>query len=250
MSAAAQCSTGWDASGEWSMMQRGQKWPNHLVLQQKGRVLTGRAFYNYVTGDRKFLGVTTVGGDPVSVDGTVDGTIDGNSFSIQIFWANRQIGVYNGKVLASGKLDGEAWEKSSPQSRTIWHSTGVLKCPPPPVVPKPIRSSGKAKPASTPAPPTPPFISASQAIIPTPSHPLGIVFLGWDGGPDHPNVEVWLSMDNRAESPAFSTEHALGSPVWKLPKTTLQLNLQRYHHYRFVLKSGGKTLSTAAFVVP
>ncbi len=159
ISAAAQCSTGWDASGEWSMMQRGQKWPNHLVLQQKGRVLTGRAFYNYVTGDRKFLGVTTVGGDPVSVDGTVDGTIDGNSFSIQIFWANRQIGVYNGKVLASGKLDGEAWEKSSPQSRTIWHSTGVLKCPPPPRRAKADQVLGQGKAGIDTRTSTPPFIS-------------------------------------------------------------------------------------------
>lgn len=253
VSAAAQCSTRWDASGEWSIMQRGQKWPNHLVLQQKGRVLTGRAFYNYVTGDRKFLGVTTVGGDPVSVDGTVDGTIDGDSFSIQIFWANRQIGVYNGKVLPSGRLDGEAYEKSSPQSRTIWHSTGVLKClpppPPPPVIPKPIKSSGKAK-VVPPPPPTPPFITASYPIITSPAMPFGIVVLGWEGGPDHPNVEVFVSMDNRAEIPAFSMEHAPQSPVWKQPKMSIPLQLQRYHHYRFVLKAAGKTLSTAAFVVP
>ncbi len=249
----AQCSTGWDASGEWSFMQRGQQWANHLVLQQKGRVLTGRAFYAYNTGNRKFLGVTTVGGDPVSVDGTVDGTIDGNSFSIQIFWATRQIGVYNGKVLPSGRLDGEAYEKSSPQSRTIWHSTGILKCPPPPpVTPKVIRTSGKAKVAPTPAPPpTPPFIVAGQPMIVAPTAPFGSVYLGWDGGPDHPNVEVWLSMNNGAEIPAFSMEQGPQSALWKLRKVAaIELRFQRYHHYKFVLKAAGKTLSTAAFVVP
>ena len=252
ISAGAQCRTGWDASGELGITQRGQLPTNRLVLQQKGRVLTGTASYSYVTGDRKFLGVTTVGGDAVSVDGTVDGTIDGDSFSIQIFWSNRQIGVYNGKVLPSGRLDGEAWEKASPHLRQTWYSVGVLKCPPPPpVIPKVLKSTGKAKPAPTPAPPKPPFLIASLPVIPTPFHPLGIVVLGWDGGPDNPNVEVWVSIDNGAEIPAFSIEHTSQSPVWKQPKTAgIQLNLQRKHHYKFALKAGSATLSTSAFVVP
>ena len=85
--------------------------------------------------------------------------------------------------------------------------------------------------------------------MPTPNHPFGIVPLSWDGGPDHPNVEVWLSMDNGAEIPAFSTEHHPQSSVWKQPKNSIPLHLQRNHHYKFVLKGAGKTLSTAAFVV-
>ncbi|HVF46395.1 MAG TPA: hypothetical protein VNA17_02395 [Pyrinomonadaceae bacterium] len=245
-SAGAQCSTGWDASGSLIIIQRGSKYANDLTLEQKGKVITGTA-YTYTPT----YGIISDGYE--SLKGTVDGTFDGDRFSVQIFWANRLTGIYNGKVLPSGRLDGEAWEKASPNSRQTWHSQGVLKCaPPPPVVPKPIKSSGKAKPAPqppAPPPPTPPFIIASQAIVPTPTHPFGIVPLSWDGGPDHPSVEVFVSIDNGAEIPAFSTEHLPQSPVWKQPKASIPLHLQRYHHYRFVLKAAGKTLSTAVFVV-
>ena len=241
ISAGAQCSTGWDASGDHRFWQRGSSSVNHIRLEQKGRVITGTAGY---------VDLDTI----KAIKGTVDGTIDGDSFSIQIFWANNKIGVYNGKVLPSGRLDGEAYEKSTPQSRTIWHSEGVLKCaPPPPLIPKPIRSTGKRPPTTQPPaapPPTPPFIIASGAIMPTPNHPFGIVPLSWDGGPDHPNVEVFVSMDNGADIPAFSIEHSPQSPVWKQPKMSIPLHLQRYHHYKFVLKAAGKTLSTTAFVVP
>ena len=105
-------------------------------------------------------------------------------------------------------------------------------------------------PQPPPAPPKPPFITASQAIIPAPASPLGTVYLGWDGGPENSNVEVLFSIDNSPEIPAFSIGIAQQSPVWKQPKALIQLQLQRYHHYRFVLKAAGKTLSTAAFVVP
>lgn len=104
-------------------------------------------------------------------------------------------------------------------------------------------------PQPPPAPPKPPFIYAGQAIIPTPNHPFGIVPVSWDGGPDHPNVEVFVSIDNSPEIPAYSIGESQQSPVWKQPKISTVLNLQRYHHYRFVLRSGGKTLSSAAGLV-
>jgi hypothetical protein len=74
--------------------------------------------------------------------------------------------------------------------------------------------------------------------------------MGWDGGPDHPNVEVVMSIDNGVEIPAFSINFAQQSPLWKQPKVGGEMTLQRYHHYKFVLKGAGKTLSTVAFVVP
>jgi len=241
ISAGAQCSTGWDASGRMGVRQVGVRYGITFEMQQKGRVITGNA---HGTVDDRTGGVD-------SLKGTIDGTLDGDNFSVQIFWTNGQTGVYNAKVLPSGRLDGEGYEKNSPNIRVSWNSHGVLKCPPPPpVIPKVIRSSGR-KPAAKPEPPKPPFIIAGQAIIPTPNHPFGIVPLSWDGGPDHPNVEVWLSMDGGAEIPAFSIGLAPESPAWKQPKFSTALNLQRNHHYRFVLKAAGKTLSSAAaFVVP
>src|SRR5688572_3648971 len=170
ISAQAQCAK-WDANGSLKIVQRGQL-PFDVTLEQKGRALTGTADAILLSEGKR-------------LKGPVDGEIDGDSFRIQIFWNNYTIGVYIGKVLPTGRLDGEAYEKNTPNVRLTWYSEGVLKCPPPPpVIPKPIRSSGKAKPA--PQPPTPPFITASQPIIPAPGHPLGIVVLGWEGGPDHP----------------------------------------------------------------
>jgi hypothetical protein len=239
ISAGAQCGTSWDASGTMGVRQRGIRYGITFEMQQKGRVITGNA---HGTVDNSDGGVDTL-------KGTIDGTIDGDNFSVQIFWTNGQTGIYTAKILPSGRLDGEAYEKNSPSVRVPWNSNGVLKCPPP-TAPKPIRSTGKAKPAPTPPPPTPPFIIAGQVVIPTPNHPFGIASLGWDGGPDHPDVAVWLSIDNGAEVPAFSMEHPAQSPIWRQPKASIPLQLQRKHHYRFVLKGAGKTLSTVAFVVP
>ena len=245
-SAAAQC-VSWDANGKWSFWQgEPQTAKLHsittITLQQKGTLITGTASAGATNDDGKFF----------EKKGIVDGSLESDRFSVQIFWNTSEIGIYTAKVLPSGRLQGEAHEKRSPQVSYPWNSTEVLKCPPLPPAPKPIKSSGKAKPApETPAPPppTPPFIIAGQPIIP-PYMPYGIVPLSWEGGPDHPNVEVWLSMDNGAEIPAFSMEQGPQSPVWKQPKISIALQLQRYHHYRFVLKDAGKTLSTAAFVVP
>jgi hypothetical protein len=244
ISARAQCAN-WDASVNIALIQPGSK-PMELYLIQNGKRVTGNA---------GAIVQNSSGHGEHRMAGIVDGSLDGDSFSVQIYWDNGQTGVYQGKVLLSGRLDGEAWEKSSPNVRLPWHTDGLLGCPQPPKPPPPppIKSSGKARsepPAPTPPPPTPPFITAGQAIIPTPTHPFGIVPLSWDGGPDHPNVEVWLSMDNGAEIPAFSMNFAQQSPLWKQPKAGGEMQLQRYHHYRFVLRDAGKTLSTAAFVVP
>ncbi len=240
ISAGAQCKN-WEAGREMLIVQPG--FQSRLTIEQKGSVITGNAIGSVRDED---------GTRTITAQGPVDGTFDGNNFSIHIYWYNDHTGVYNGKVLPSGRLDGEGYEKRSPNVRVPWHSEGVLKCaPPPPVIPKVLKSTGKAKPAPTPVPPTPPFINAGQVIIPAPNHPFGIVALWWDGGPDHPNVEVWLSMDNGPEIPAFSTEHSQQSPVWKQPKYSIPMHLQRYHSYKFVLKAAGKTLSTAAaFYVP
>ena len=101
-----------------------------------------------------------------------------------------------------------------------------------------------------PPPPKPPFITAGQVIIVQPALSFGSVYLGWDGGPDHPNVEIWVSIDNGAEIPAFSIDFAQQSPLWKQPKAGGEMKLQRYRHYKYVLKDAGKTLSTVVVAVP
>lgn len=237
ISAEAQCGTSWDATGRHGVRQVNIRYGMTFELQQNGKVITGNV---YGTIDNRTGGVDTL-------EGTIDGTLDGDNFNAKIFWRNGQTGIYYAKVLSSGRLDGEGYEKNSPNVRVPWNTTGVLKCTPP--APKPIKSSGKPKTAPA-APPKPPFIIAGQPIVTFTAVPAS-VYLGWDGGPDHPNVEVWLSIDNGAEIPALSLNFAQQSPLWKLPKAGGEMTLQRYHHYKYVLKdASGKTLSTAAFVVP
>jgi hypothetical protein len=162
--------------------------------------------------------------------------------------------VYNAKVLLSGRLDGETYDKNNSRARDTWVSEGVLKCPPPVESaprPKPITSSGKAR-IETPAPaPKPPFITAGPVINVQPNLPFSSVFMGWDGGPDHPNVEVWVSIDNGAETPAFSIDYPPQHPVFKQPKVAaIEMKLSKGRSYKYILKDAGTTLSTVVFFVP
>lgn len=377
ISARAQCSTSWDASGKWSIKQAGSSYTNDLTLEQRGRVITGVALTLRDTSGGIFIP-----GGRTTISGTVDGTIDGDNLSIQIFWRDGLTGVYNGKFLPSGRLDGVAWEKASPNRTQTWYSVGVLKCTPPPPPPsqppppKPLRSTGRAKVdviplplpegtlctqwdvsgpwnievksgprkgyvvntsfrqsgknlsgkvtdggstsgtvsngtsdgatfnvyvtwdgtsadgsnaeiyvgkisaagiiegtaliigdrsqnakwssdramkcvKSAPAPPKPPFITASQPIFLTPGHPFASVVLVWDGGPDYPNVEVFVSVNRGAETPAYSIDLPTGHPLFKQPKAGFEMKLPRSSgHYQYILKAAGKTLSTASFIVP
>ena len=197
--AQAQCAN-WDAGGYWDINQRGTTYLIRLKLQQKGRVLTGLAF-NDPSG--------TIPDNPspaIWYFGRVDGTIDENNFSVQIFWPDGLTGVYTGKVLPSGRIDGETHDKNNSKISETWHSEGVLKCATPinPRVvvqstaprPPPLKSTGKM-PKSEPAPPMKvPGIVVSPFIFPSPGSPTVFVVITWDAGPDHPYAEVWFKVNN------------------------------------------------------
>jgi hypothetical protein len=225
----AQC-TNWDLGNQLTIEQRGVQLPIFLTLEQKGPVITGEARANAKGG---FF-------DPFpKVKGTVDGTFDGNNFSVQIYWPEGLTGVYNARVLPSGRLDGETYDKNNTRIRQTWHSYGVLKCtpPPPPPAPKPIKSSGKARIQPTPPPPLKtPWIVASQVIFPAPGFPTGFVVLTWDSGPDHPDAEVLLKTPDGAAT------------VAKQVKGGLQLTVVRGMTYEYILTDAGKILAGASFV--
>ncbi len=119
----AQCAK-WDASGDWILYQGplNRTRPNDgsdLKLQQKGTVVTGtaKAFNGFYKGKAQ------------EKTGQVDGTLVNGRFSIQIFWYHTgEVGVYEGNVLASGRIQGEAWEKKSPRVRYAWHSNVRMRC--------------------------------------------------------------------------------------------------------------------------
>ncbi|CAN5305081.1 hypothetical protein BH20ACI2_BH20ACI2_21820 [soil metagenome] len=237
MSVGAQCSTGWDASGQLAIFQRGQADPIMLTLEQKGRTLSGSALHKIPDNFGEIRNT-----------GLVDGSIDGDSITFQIFWPPRGdlVGVYNAKILPTGRLDGETYDKNRPKIRQTWFSGGSLKCSPPPIAPpKPIKSSGKAKvkPATpqTSQPPPPPMkvpgIVASQAHFPMPNHPAGIVILQWDAGPEHPYAEVWVKVDGGEET--FVLEKGKGG---------LQAAVVKGRAYTYLLMDAGKTLATVRVV--
>ncbi len=98
------------------------------------------------------------------------------------------------------------------------------------------------------APPVPPFIIAGQPVINPPFAPFASVYFEWDSGPGHPNAEVWVSINNSAEIPAFT---GLQNGVFKLAKAGPgEVKLPRGRLYKFVLKDAGTTLSTVSFFVP
>jgi hypothetical protein len=72
--------------------------------------------------------------------------------------------------------------------------------------------------------------------------PIASVYLGWDGGPDHPNAEV-VAVNEDGQTLMFKE-------VFKKPKGALELRLQRGRQYAYVLKDAGVTLSTVTLVVP
>ncbi len=233
--ASAQCAN-WDTSGGWWMDQRGQAYHIGINIEQKGRVLAGRA-------------VSLEGNADAA--GTIDGTIDGDSISFQIFWPDHLTGVYTGKILPSGRIDGETYDKNNSRNRQPWHSEGVMKCTSvlinPRVVvqstskkpPPPIKSSGKM-PKSEPAPPKlePPYIVASQAKPQYLGSATGFAILTWDGGPDHPFAEVWVKVNGGDET--FVVEKG---------KDSRQIIAELGKTYLYILTDAGKTLATVGVVL-
>ena len=105
-SANAQCSQ-WDLTGQWSIQQEETR--VNFDVHQTGTVITGRAQYIF----QKKATTTPIfgaqlGKDAVSRSGDVDGTLNGDVFSVHIYWdGNHTIGIYNGRISPSGKMEGD-----------------------------------------------------------------------------------------------------------------------------------------------
>jgi hypothetical protein len=112
----AQCQQ-WDVGHAWRFKQG----PTNvdLDLDQNGTVITGKA--NHKIYVKEFEGLA-------NVRGTVDGTVKGDSFAVHIYWTNNTVGVYNGTIGPSGKIEGTGYEQGSPSIKVNWYSLGVMKC--------------------------------------------------------------------------------------------------------------------------
>lgn len=226
LTAHAQCSKIWDGSGEWEMHQgRGGTTVVRLNMKQSGNALDGTA---------------SRGG----TKGKAFGTADGANFSLWIDWVDgSEYTVYRAQVPASGKLAGDMFTGPN-KNRDTWYSDQPLTCgwspgksrgnltsrlsaDAPAQTGKAIASLAKG-----------PTLFASPSVFPYPFSPTGFVVLTWDGGPDHPNADVWVKYAN-------SRDRIL---VIKQPKGGFQVNVQRGQMYTYVLMDDRVVLATATFV--
>lgn len=227
----AQCPTVWDAAGAWQITQKGQPNPIKLSLVQKDRMITGTAEHTIIIP--KGSGIAGKFGGIIPVSGKVSGVISGDDFTVNIYWDNRTVGVYSSKISSSGMLDGRAHEMSSPRVLHSWQSQTALRCPP-----KPIKRSGRRTSTTSEAPPMKtPGIVASQVIWPFLNAPTGFVVLTWDAGADRPDATLHFKVGE-------GTETLLAGKS----KGSIQLPVERYRLYTYVLRGGDKKLAEAAFV--
>ena len=231
--AEAQC-TQWDISGKWTLnVTKGIS--ENMELTQNGINIGGKAHaYNDVVPV-----IGTVKGDDFSM--SIDWTKPDVTFALGVF----PIEAFLGKIGSDGFIHGNATTLANLDlsgKGNLWSSDRAMKCvrgtdgP----RPKPIKSSGKARP-SGPAPPPPmkvPGIVASQVIF-EPGYATGFVSLTWDGGPDHPYAEVWVKVGEGDET--FVVEQGKGER---------RVIVERNKTYLYILTDSGKTLSTARVNVP
>ena len=208
----------WDVSGKWDIEQENPTARVELDVKQSGTEVTGTAKYN---------------GAP----GKVKGTVVGDDFSVEISDAAGKH-VFSGKI-GPGRIAGvnSAPGASGP---TVWYSTSAMKC----VEAAPATTSAtseSAGPASV-GTATPPAQSATAAgkIFANPQYPTvpagkteGSATLTWNGGPDHPNAEVWVKIEDEDEK-----------LVVRQAKGSQQVQVKPNKIYLYILKDSGQQLDS------
>jgi hypothetical protein len=237
--------------------QRGTLSTISVRVTQKGNYFTGSVETSYI--EPGFLG------NPVTeIKGDAEGTISSDSVSFKIFWQGGLTGVYTAKILPSGKLEGETYDKAKPSAVQTWHSSGTMTCAtlksastgilkpsgktsglykdkgpkkfdPPPAPGGSAPASGPANSPPTPSPMKVPGIVASRVYFGHITDPAGFVILAWDAGPKHTYAEVWFKINNGDD--IFLVEQGKG---------TRQFPVERGKYYTFILTDEGRTLATVS----
>ncbi len=239
----AQCKQ-WSVGHAWRFKQGPT--PVEMNLQQNGTVVTGTATHNVPKTETYNFGLIPHKYG-VNVSGTVDGTVEGDQFAVKIEWSNNTTGVYEGTIGPSGKIEGKGWEIRSPRTKVRWYSETRMVCaestavqppaPPPQTsgtiptpAPKPPKSTGRPKEAV-------PNIKANPVAVTIPagqSH--GRTTLTWDGGPDHPDAEVWMKESVGGDKEVLVVQQGKGT-------RSVTVELGKYYH--FILKDAGQELAKA-----
>lgn len=241
----AQCKQ-WNVGHGWRFKQG--TLPVEMNLQQKGIVVTGTA--SHIVHRR--IKDSNPGFDEdraETMSGDVDGTVKGDRFAVRIHWNNNTVGVYEGTIGPSGRIEGKGYEQSTPRTKVRWYSETHMVCadddvvqptkpaPPPtnaaPPRPPPIKSSGKAVSAAAPT------ISANPIVVTAPDgQSQGTTTLTWDVGPDHPNAIVWSRVGIDGKVTVVDTRG----------KGTLTVAVDRGRNYQFILMETGQQLAKAVVI--
>ncbi len=251
----AQCQQ-WDVSGKWKIRQGSFTLP--VILSQNGKTVSGTAAHKgaLIQESSGPLGVEGFGVEE-NLAGTVNGTVEGDKLEVQINWAGGGAGVYRGTIGKNGVIRGMTYDKKKPSSTATWQSSKVMKCAdeevvqptnPPPAPVHEFKSTGK-KPTPPPVPvheykstgkvktsAAAPTIKANPVVVTIPagqSH--GRTTLTWDGGPDHPDAEVWLK-DTKGEERL----------VVRQGTGTRSVTVEAGKNYQVILKDAGEQLARAA----
>jgi hypothetical protein len=142
-SAASACQQ-WDVNGRWYIQQSGDSY-GYFDVEQQGNLLQGRGFADSLSSRGPLRG-------------PLDGVLNGNDVQITVYWHGNVVGVYNGTIGPTGRVEGRTFDKRHPSTRAAWFTSNRMKCaarasqkPPPPPEPqappakKKIKVLGKKK---------------------------------------------------------------------------------------------------------
>ena len=188
----------YDVSGRWTIKQG--SYSIAVTLSQNGKTVTGSAKQVWVADHQ----VRTN-------QGQVTGTIVGGEFDVQINWNGGGGGIYRGSMSTRDRLVGTTYDMRNMESTASWYTEETFKCaeapsagqtPGTPTRPpgyKPIKSSGKARPATTPAGNAATIKADPEVLVLGPGQTEGTVTLTWDAGPN-PAAYVEESLDSKPGS--------------------------------------------------
>jgi hypothetical protein len=207
----AECRS-WDVSGSWFLQGAGDFY--NFQLTQKGYSITGLA---------------TKG--PAQTN--VTGNVMGSGFYLHLVSKGFEL---RGDIGADGKIHGVVHDLSNPNKKLAFVSSRAMKCgdrvvTAPPAQPSPkrlISHKGKGR-TDAGAPAGAPKI----VVFNKPGQAPGTMTVTWDGGPEHPHAEVWVSVDGGDET-----------KVVEQGKGTREVTVEPGKTYRYILTDSGQQLAT------
>ena len=210
----------WDVGHRWRFKQGPT--PVDLDLQQNGTVVTGTATHDLKVDSSGHFKSSYL---PVPVGGKVDGTVKGDRFAVHIYWDNNTVGVYNGTIRPSGRIEGTGYEQRSPSTKVNWYSVSTMKCADAANQPKTTTQSEKLRDQINKA-------SAQPATTPSqlPVYPgSGSSGSGTKGGfiQMFPTTPTPAANPEAAESSSSDTEDQPG----KHKKKNKKKNKKKHHHH-------------------